>query len=71
MPYAHFYENGPDGFIDEFRGKYNIPADILMEKYTENRFTYMDESIILPLFSITEGGIRFSFPYFIWYFLSS
>lgn len=59
-PYAH-YVSGAPGVWDEFRRKYQIPDDVVVEPYTEGRLTYSKDFIILPLIAITEGGCVFPF----------
>ncbi|KAF7139874.1 hypothetical protein RHSIM_Rhsim06G0114000 [Rhododendron simsii] len=56
MPYDHFYGDGPGGFTEQFRTKYSIPDDVLVERVTTDRIPFGEDFIVLPLFSITEGG---------------
>lgn len=59
MPYTHFYHDGPRGFTNEFRERYQIFDNVVVERYTEPRFTYVEDFIILPLLIIIEGGVQF------------
>ena len=70
MPYSRFYGLGPGGFTKAFRRKYKIPDDVSVERYTEHRLTYGEDFILLPLFAITEGGVRFPFHPLIRQFLN-
>jgi hypothetical protein len=65
MPYSHFYGDGPGGFTEAFREKYQIPDDVVVERYDESRLTFGEDFILLPLLAITEGGVRFPFNSFI------
>ncbi|KAI8568108.1 hypothetical protein RHMOL_Rhmol02G0171500 [Rhododendron molle] len=56
MPYNNFYGDGPGVFTEEFRMKYSIPDDVLVERVTTNRIPFGEEFIVLPLFAIIEGG---------------
>lgn len=71
MPYNHFYGDGPGGFTDQFRVKYSIPDDVQVERVTADRVTFGEDFIILPLFAIIEGGVRFPMSPFLRYFLAS
>lgn len=57
MPYTNFYGDGPGGFTNEFREKYEISEDVLVERVTGDRITFGADYITLPLFAITEGGV--------------
>ncbi|KAF7153986.1 hypothetical protein RHSIM_Rhsim01G0093200 [Rhododendron simsii] len=70
MPYSKFYGDGPGGFTKEFRAKYSIPEDVLVERVSGDRISFGEDFIILPLFAITEGGVRFPMSPFLRYFLS-
>ncbi|KAF7120213.1 hypothetical protein RHSIM_Rhsim13G0002100 [Rhododendron simsii] len=70
MPYNHFYGDGPGGFTEQFREKYSIPDDVLVERVSTDRVTFGEDFIVLPLFAITEGGVRFPLSPFLRYFLS-
>ncbi|KAF7147982.1 hypothetical protein RHSIM_Rhsim03G0059200 [Rhododendron simsii] len=70
MPYNNFYGDGPRGFTKEFRTKYSIPNDVLVERVSGDKISFGDDFIILPLFAITEGGVRFPMSPFLCYFLS-
>ncbi|KAF7133301.1 hypothetical protein RHSIM_Rhsim09G0075400 [Rhododendron simsii] len=69
MPYNHFYGDGPGGFTEQFRTKYSIPDDVLVERVSTDRVTFGEDFIVLPLFAITEGGVRFPLSPFLRYFL--
>ncbi|KAF7144626.1 hypothetical protein RHSIM_Rhsim04G0140000 [Rhododendron simsii] len=56
MPYNHFYGDGPGGFTEQFRTKYSILDDVLVEGVTTDRIPFGEDFIVLPLFAITEGG---------------
>lgn len=71
MMYANFYDEGPGGFSDEFRERYEISSDVLVERVTGDRITFGVDFITLPLFAIIEGGVRFPMSHFFRYFLSS
>ncbi|KAF7145187.1 hypothetical protein RHSIM_Rhsim04G0192000 [Rhododendron simsii] len=70
MPYSHFYGDGPGGFTEQFRTKYSIPDGVLVERVTTDRIPFGEDFIMLPLFSITEGGVRFPMSPFLYYFLA-
>lgn len=70
MPYEHFYGDGLGGFTENFRVKYQIPDDVMVDRVTGDRITFGEDFIILPLFAITEGGVRFPMSPFLRYFLS-
>lgn len=69
--YANFYDEGPGGFSDEFRERFEISSDVLVERVTGDRITFGVDFITLPLFAIIEGGVRFPMSHFFRYFLSS
>ncbi|KAF7147517.1 hypothetical protein RHSIM_Rhsim03G0108900 [Rhododendron simsii] len=69
MLYNKFYGDGPGGFTKEFRTKYSIPDDVLVERVSGDRISFCDDFIIIPLFAITEGGVRFPMSPFLRYFL--
>ncbi|KAF7129323.1 hypothetical protein RHSIM_Rhsim10G0118900 [Rhododendron simsii] len=75
MPYNHLYGNGPGGFKDEFRVKYKIPDDVLVERVTGDRISFSTNFVIVPLYAITGegggGGVRFPMSPFLRYFLES
>ncbi|KAF7145277.1 hypothetical protein RHSIM_Rhsim04G0047800 [Rhododendron simsii] len=54
MPYSHFYGDGRGGFTKQFRRKYSIPDDVLVERVTADRIPFGEDFIVLPLFTITE-----------------
>ncbi|KAF7143681.1 hypothetical protein RHSIM_Rhsim05G0097200 [Rhododendron simsii] len=56
MPYNIFYGDGPAGFTEEFRVKFSIPDDGLIERVTTDMISFCDDFIVLPLSAITEGG---------------
>ncbi|KAF7145037.1 hypothetical protein RHSIM_Rhsim04G0129500 [Rhododendron simsii] len=70
MPYSNFYGDGLGGFTKEFREKYSIPEDVLVERVFGDRISFGGDFIILPLFAITEGGVKFPMSPFLRYFLS-
>ncbi|KAF7151722.1 hypothetical protein RHSIM_Rhsim02G0192500 [Rhododendron simsii] len=70
MPYNHFYSNGPGGFTEKFRTEYSIPDDVLVDRVSTDRIPFGEDFIVLPLFAITEGGVRFPVSPFLRYFLS-
>ncbi|KAF7144992.1 hypothetical protein RHSIM_Rhsim04G0229500 [Rhododendron simsii] len=55
MPYSKFYGDGLGGFTKEFRAKYSIPEDVLVERVFGDRISFDEDFIVLPLFAITEG----------------
>jgi hypothetical protein len=69
MPYTKYFGNGPGGFTNEFREKYAIPDDVLVERVTGDRILFGEDFIVLPLYAITEGGVRFPMSPFLRYFL--
>ncbi|KAI8546920.1 hypothetical protein RHMOL_Rhmol07G0156800 [Rhododendron molle] len=71
MPYTHFYDDGPGGFTATFRAKYDMPDDVLVERVTGERIPFGADFIVLPLYPITEGGVRFPMSPFLRYFMSS
>lgn len=71
MSYNHFYDDGPGGFTNEFRVKYEIPDDVLVERVTDDRITFGADFIILLPYAITEGGVRFPRSPFLRCFLDS
>ncbi|KAF7144307.1 hypothetical protein RHSIM_Rhsim05G0054300 [Rhododendron simsii] len=48
MPYNHFYGDGPGGFTEQFREKYSIPDDVLVERVSTDRVTFGEDFIVLP-----------------------
>ncbi|KAF7120456.1 hypothetical protein RHSIM_Rhsim13G0128400 [Rhododendron simsii] len=73
MPYNHFYGDGYGGFTEQFRTKYSIPDDVLVERVSTDQIPFGEDFIVLPLFAITEGGggggVRFPMSPFLRYFL--
>jgi len=62
MPYTQFYHLDGVHFTMEFHKKYNIPEDVVLERVPElGRVTWGDDFTVVPLFAITEGGLRFPF----------
>lgn len=69
MLYNNLYGSGTGGFTNDFRVKYEISDDVLVETVTGDRITFGEDFIVLPLYAITERGVRFRMSPFPRYFL--
>ncbi|KAF7127284.1 hypothetical protein RHSIM_Rhsim11G0017200 [Rhododendron simsii] len=63
MPYNHLYNDGLGGFTDGFQVKYEISDDVLVGRVTGEKITFGEDFIILPLYTITEGGVSENFEW--------
>lgn len=63
-PYAHYISKAK-GELEEFRRKYQILDDIIVEPFKEERLVFLVDYVIFPLIAITEGRVQFPFHPFL------
>lgn len=62
--YLHYFDGKEKG-VEDFRRKFNIPADVFIRRVSREAVVHDADHITIPILAITEGGLQFPLNRFV------